>query len=51
MCVAIENIAPDAAKRCLQRLFSVFLPFQRRHLQMYKQYANTVRIVVTQNDE
>ena len=23
MCVAIENIAPDAAKRCLQRLFSV----------------------------
>ena len=23
MCVTIENIAPDAAKRCLQRLFSV----------------------------
>lgn len=28
----------------------IFLVFQRRHLKMHKQYAKTVRMVVTEND-
>ena len=29
----------------------IFLPFQRRHLQMYKQYTKTMRMPVTKNEK
>ena len=29
----------------------IFLAFQRRDLQMYKQYAKTVRMLVTENEQ
>ena len=29
----------------------IFVAFQRRDLQMYKQYANTVRMLVTDNEQ
>lgn len=32
-------------------LFTGYLAFQRRDLQMYKQYAKTVRIPLTENEQ